>query len=282
MNNIVHHKPLVQSLSLALLTALSAMIVVPATAQEYGSQKPQTMREKRDARLPKQRGDKASEQTPDTPALYPNATARAGTSAQDPALVQWYEQATAYYNAVMAGDPETPKPTEMEWNNFMAQLQWAQTTLGYGAGMGGPQGPTSNQFGGMSGTMDNWVYTEATAKIGFTGNGTHDIWSNDVTIDVAPVSCKVTIEETNDTRATPAESVVKITVADPATGTQAVYFVHDFDPPKDKIQINTPEEGQITNNTSFADGVVEWGAFKVVNAKGVKRAKGSSSFTDVP
>ncbi|HKY62946.1 MAG TPA: hypothetical protein VJR29_05970, partial [bacterium] len=199
-----------------------------------------------------------------------------GGTTQDPALVAWFEQANAYYNAVMAGDPETPRPTEMEWNDFLAQLQWAQTTLygnsGMTPGMGGPlgpmggqfgvpQGPQSNQFGGMSGTMDNWVYTEATAKIGFTGNGTHDIWSNDITIDVAPVSGHVTVEQTTDTRSNPPESVVKVTVNDPATGTEAVYFIHDFDPSKDTLKINTPEEDQVTNNAGFADGVVTWGEF---------------------
>lgn len=73
MNNIVHHKPLVQSLSLALLTALSVTIALPATAQEYGVEQ-QSMREKREARMAKQRGEKASKETPDVPALYPNAT----------------------------------------------------------------------------------------------------------------------------------------------------------------------------------------------------------------
>ncbi len=224
-------------------------------------------------------GIKSLQYAPSAPETKGLVQPGAGTTTQDPALVQWFEQANAYYSAVMAGDPDTPKPSEMEWNDFMSQLQWAQTTLygGGGMGMGGPlgpmaggygapQGPQSNQFGGMSGTMDNWVYTEATAKIGFTGNGTHDIWSNDVTIDVAPVSGHVTVEQTNDTRSTPAESVVKITVTDPATGTEAVYFVHDFDPAKDTIKINTPEESQLTNNAAFADGVIEWGEFKAGGA----------------
>ena len=215
-----------------------------------------------------------------TPSTTSKGLVQPGASTtQDPALIQWYEQANAYYSAVMAGDPDTPKPTEMEWNDFLAQLQWAQSTLGYGAGAGGalgpmgggavggaygaPQGPQSNQFGGMSGTMDNWVYTDATAKIGFTGNGTHDIWSNDVTIEVAPVSGKVTVEQTNDTRSNPAESVVKVTVTDPATGTQAVYFIHDFDPTKDKLNIKTPEEGQITSDGT---GYAVWGEFKAGGA----------------
>jgi hypothetical protein len=191
---------------------------------------------------------------------------------QDPALIQWFEQANAYYNAVMAGDPSTPKPTEMEWNDFMAQLQWAQQTLGYGMAQGGPlggvggpgafgapQGPETNQFGGRLGPMGSYAYTDATAKIGFTGNGTHDIWSNDITIDVAPVSGHVTVSQVNDTRSNPAESVVKVVVTDPATGTEATYFIHDFDPAKDKLKINTPEEGQITSDST---GYAVWGEFK--------------------
>ncbi len=205
---------------------------------------------------------------PSTAPLTKNdATAPAGGAAPaggpDPQLVSWYEQAYSYYNSVMAGDPSTPKPDAASWNSFMEQMQWASQQLGYSAptGQGAlppmangqmpPQtGQQSNQFGGTSGTMDNWVYTNEKAEIGFTGDGTHDIWSNDVTIDVAPTSAKVTVENTTDTRFQPNESVVKITVTDPATGTQATYFVHDYDPSKDKIKINTPDStSQVTNNT---------------------------------
>ena len=177
-------------------------------------------------------------------------------------LAAWYEQAYAYYNAVMAGDPNTPKPDAQAWNDFLAQMQWAAGQLGYGGaqswdpsmGQGGPvgpMGPQSNQFGGMTGTMDNWVYTDEKNNVGFTGNGTHDLWGNDVTINVAPTSADVTVETTTDTRFQPAETVVKITVTDPATGTQAVYFVHDYDPANgDKIKINTPNsDQQVVNNT---------------------------------
>ncbi|MFO1464751.1 MAG: hypothetical protein U1F66_13370 [bacterium] len=181
--------------------------------------------------------------------------------AANPELAGWYEQAYAYYNAVMSGAEARPDPTA--WQGFLDQMQWAAGQLGYGGpqaggwnpGMGGPggpmgqQGPQSNQFGGMSGTMDNWVYTNEKSSIGFTGDGTHDIWSNDTTINVAPTSAKVTIEKTTDTRLQPNEQVVKITVTDPATGTQAVYFVHNYDPTKDKIKINTPDSAsQVVNN----------------------------------
>ncbi|MCE9624712.1 MAG: hypothetical protein K8R69_04530 [Deltaproteobacteria bacterium] len=190
---------------------------------------------------------------------------------QDPALVSWFEQANAYYNAVMAGDPNSPRPDAQAWNEFLSQLEWAKQQLGYGQpawdpSMGGMGGATSggtqqgqnNAFGGIPGTMDNWVYTSATSEIGFTGDGTHDIWSNDFTLDVSPVSAQVTIEYTMDTRLQPPEQVAKITVKDPATGTEAVYFVHDFDPAAgDTIKINTPDASQVTDT----DGLATWGEF---------------------
>ncbi|MDL1872796.1 hypothetical protein FBR05_11430 [Deltaproteobacteria bacterium PRO3] len=198
-----------------------------------------------------------------------NLTQPGAGAAANPELASWYEQAYAYYNAVMAGDPNTPKPDAQSWNNFMAQMQWASQQLGYGGaqawdpsmgggygpqgpmGPMGQQGPQSNQFGGMSGTMDNWVYTDENNTVGFTGDGTHDLWGNNVVINVAPTSASVTVENTTDTRFQPNEPVVKITVTDPATGTQAVYFVHDYDPANgDKIKINTPNSTQqVTNNT---------------------------------
>jgi len=195
-----------------------------------------------------------------------NLAPAGGGGAANPELASWYEQAYAYYNAVMAGDPNTPKPDAQSWSNFMAQMQWASQQLGYGGaqawdpsmgggygpqGPMGQQGPQSNQFGGMSGTMDNWVYTDEKNTVGFTGDGTHDLWGNDVTINVAPTSASVTVENTTDTRFQPNEPVVKITVTDPATGTQAVYFVHDYDPANgDKIKINTVNAAQqVVNNT---------------------------------
>ncbi|MDL1872474.1 hypothetical protein FBR05_09720 [Deltaproteobacteria bacterium PRO3] len=182
-------------------------------------------------------------------------------SAANSELAAWYEQAYAYYNAVMAGDPNTPKPDAQAWSAFLAQMQWAAGQLNLGTWDPGisqaPNGGVgvnqvqSNQFGGMTGTMDNWVYTDEKNSVGFTGDGTHDLWGNDVTINVAPTSADVTVETTTDTRFQPAETVVKITVTDPATGTQAVYFVHDYDPANgDKIKINTPNsDQQVVNNT---------------------------------
>lgn len=157
----------------------------------------------------------------------------------DPALVRWYEEAYAYYNAVMAG---TERPDPAAWQGFLDQMKWAAGQLGYQApgawdpmaGVGGhsfsdPAIPSQNQFGGILGPMGSYTYTDTKARVGFTGDGVHDIWSNDVTLEVASLSAKVTAEVTQDTRLNPAETVIKVVVADPATGTEAVYFIHDFE-----------------------------------------------------
>jgi len=212
-----------------------------------------------------QPGIKGLQSPPNYSPTTKSLTTPGSSSAANPALASWYEQAYAYYNAVMSGDPSTPKPDPASWNSFMEQMQWASTQLGYGQGgpttIGGmpPAGPAgaggaapgqSNQFGGVYGPQGSWTYTDEKAEIGFTGDGTHDIWSNDITIDVAPTSAKVVIDNAVDNRGTPPENVTKITVTDPATGTQAVYFVHNYDPTKDKIKINTPDSAsQVTNNT---------------------------------
>lgn len=223
-----------------------------------------------------------------------NSTKALGQSgSSNPELAQWYEQAYAYYNAVMQGAES--QPSAAEWQNFLNQMQWAAGQLGYGGaqawdpsmGGSGPQGPAmatgpqSNQFGGMSGTMDNWVYTDEKNTVGFTGDGTHDLWGNDVTINVAPTSADVTIENTTDTRFQPSESVVKITVTDPATGTQAVYFVHDYDPANgDKIKVNTPNSDQQVNNLT-GDPSITTGKY-TAGSTGSAGSKPDASIEGVP
>ena len=71
MSKTVNRNKLARSLSLALLTALGASVVLPAMAQEYGVDE-QSMREKRDAARGKTtKKDKAAETVP---AMYPGAT----------------------------------------------------------------------------------------------------------------------------------------------------------------------------------------------------------------
>lgn len=65
---------------------------------------------------------------------------------------------------------------------------------------------------------------------------------------MAPTSAKVTVEKTQDTRFKPPENVIKITVRDPATGKESVYFVHGFDG-MESIKINTPNAKNVTDLT---------------------------------
>jgi hypothetical protein len=118
-------------------------------------------------------------------------------------------------------------------------------------------GLAPDPFGGLSGTMGSYVHTGEEARFGFTGNAVRDVWSNEVEIDVAPLSAVVTAELTMDTRYQPSEVVIKITVTDPATGTEAVYFLHDY--ADAEIKINVPEASQVTDNTG---GQVSIGKFR--------------------
>jgi hypothetical protein len=158
----------------------------------------------------------------------------------DPDLAAWYEQAYAYYNAVESG--VEPRPGDAEWNQFLNQMQWAYQQLK------GSGGSWANPYGGTSGPQGNMVYNDKKVRIGFTGEGVHDIWSNDFTLDVALSSAKVTVEKTLDTRFSPPEDVIKITVKDPATGKERVYFVHGFDS-MESVKINTPNAKNVTDPT---------------------------------
>lgn len=140
----------------------------------------------------------------------------------------------------------------MEWWDWAApqvdgvSSDWGSfdMTVDDGTRMGGDVPAEMIPFGGMPGTMGNWTYTEEKFRGGFIGNGTYDIWSTDVLLQVAPLSAKVTIENTTDTRFQPPEDVRKITVTDAATGTEAVYFVHDETA---EIEIQTAKQEQITD-----------------------------------
>jgi hypothetical protein len=121
-------------------------------------------------------------------------------------------------------------------------MKWAYQQLE------GSGGSWANPFGGSAGTQGNVVYNDEKVRIGFTGEGVHDIWSNDVTLDVAPASAKVAVEKTRDTRFSPPEEVIKITVKDQATGKESVYFVHNIDS-IESIKINTPNAKDVTDTT---------------------------------
>ncbi|MCC6274203.1 MAG: hypothetical protein IT572_12135 [Deltaproteobacteria bacterium] len=195
-------------------------------------------------------------------------------------LVAWYEQAYAYYNAVMAGDPNTPKPSAEAWNNFIQQMQWAAGQLGYGqpqawdpmprGAMAQAQPQLSVPAGANVGVMDNIVWTEAKADILFDGqHPTHDIWSNEVSIKVPSLSAQVTSELTTDTRLNPHEEVMKIVVRDSATGQESVYFVHDYEDATIKIQ--SPQEGQLEDLSNL----VAWEKFDAAAKRDTSRPEAS-------
>lgn len=173
----------------------------------------------------------------------------------NPALAEWYEEASAYYNAVMSG--ATPRPPKGEWTEFINQMKWAHEQL-YGRANWGDQGKGQNAFGGVPGPMNNWIYNEEAVRIAFVGDSKpSDIWSNDVTLDVAPLSAKVNVEITTDTRLNPPEEVIKIIVKDPATGKESVYFIHDHHDAK--IKINVHDKKQVIDQS----GIVKVGTFRV-------------------
>lgn len=164
-----------------------------------------------------------------------------GGEGNNPELAAWYEQAYAYYNAVQNG--VEPRPERTEWNQFLDQMQWAYQQLK------GSGGSWANPFGGTMGTQGNLVYNDEKVRIGFTGDsGVHDIYSNNFTLDVASASARVTVEKTRDTRFSPPEDVIKITVTDQATGKESVYFLHDIDS-IESIKINTPNAKNVTDLT---------------------------------
>lgn len=194
------------------------------------------------------------------------------TGATNGDLVSWYEEATAYYNAVISGMEAQPDPAA--WQSFVEQMHWAAGQLGYGSAQAwdpmaaGQQGVPSAEaatdpFGGQPGAMDNLVYTQQTTKIGFTGEERPmDIWSTDITLDVASTSVDVTVEETQDTRFQPPETVLKVVMIDKATGKTSVYFLHDPEE-IERLKINTPGAKHVND----LSGRAEVGEF-VEGAKG--------------
>src|SRR5262249_42073561 len=113
----------------------------------------------------------------------------------DPALVQWYQQAYAYYQSVSSGQEAQPDPAS--WQNFLSQMQWAAGQLGLGQGQqawdpssgqgampggaGGMPGAQQVPQGASLGTQNNVVYNSPSATINAEGDTrVQDVWSNDV------------------------------------------------------------------------------------------------------
>ncbi len=210
-----------------------------------------------------------------TPTQSHSKSSQAKALGSNADLSAWYERAYDYYNemihAVQNGSATLPEG----WDEFLNQMNWAYSQLqggeswdpmGMEMGMedgmsfGDPMGqelPASDPFGGIPGTLNNIVHNEEKAEVGFTGDCVRDIWSNDVTINVAPMSAEITAERTTDSRWQPAEEVIKIIVRDRATGTEAVYFIHDA--ADAEIKIKSPSESQLNDMTG---GAVTWSKFK--------------------
>ena len=60
-------------------------------------------------------------------------------------------------------------------------------------------------------------------------------------------AARISTEITTDTRTRPPEKVLKIVVTDPATGAQAVYFIHDYG--NASIDVQTPKPGAMSGTT---------------------------------
>lgn len=214
------------------------------------------------------------------------------TAGQD--MGAWLEEAYAYREWLLAIVEGRIQPSSSDLqdlpsdptaflNELDNQIRWTLGQMGAGASWdpvagGSAAGETTeaDAFGGITGTMGNLIHNEEQARIGFTGSETRDIWSDDVVIDVAPLSAVITSETTTDTRWQPPENVLKITVKDPATGQEAVYFVHDYE--NAHIKVRSPREAQLTDFTDAADaGLVTWEKFTPAIAR---TAGGSES--DIP
>lgn len=203
-----------------------------------------------------------------TLASDPNTKALGGTG-EDPALSAWYEEAFAYYNSVMNGTEA--RPDNATWDEFLRQMQWAYQqlmtpawepqALGAGFGEAGYGSEASDPFGGMLGTDNNLVHTAESTRVGFLPNNeTRDIWSNEVNLDVAPLSAHVSVVRTQDERQEPFEDVLKIIVDDSATGTQSVYMIHDYEDAS--ITINVPDPGQVEDLTESDEPLFTVGEFQ--------------------
>lgn len=182
-------------------------------------------------------------------------------------LASWYEDAYAYYQQVATG--QIPMPEQVHWQEFIKQMHWAYAQLmgsgqqawdpmaGGTAAQGGTQTtPAEDPFGAMRGTNGNWVHNESKAEIGFIGNDQRDIWSNEIDLEVLPLSAQIEIIKTQDSSGQPPEEVLKIKVTDPATGTEAIYTIHDFEDAQIRIHVPDPQ-GQVQDNTGISPAIVE-------------------------
>jgi len=210
----------------------------------------------------------------DSSQAYQAASAATKSLGSDPGLAQWMEENQYLYNQIQHGTSEL---SPMDASQFMEWWNWAQSSLngmsgswdmgsggidvidGYSDPGAGASMAQSDPFGGIPGTMGNLVHNEEKATVGMTGDATRDFWCNEVTLQFAMLSAKVTVDRTMDTRFNPPEDVIRVTGIDKATNATAVYYIHIDDPDHlPKINIQTPNESQLTDSTG---GLVEWKKF---------------------
>ena len=173
-------------------------------------------------------------------------------------LADWYEQAHSYYSAVQSG--VEPKPAQAEWSEFLNQMNWAYQELH------GSKHRASDPFGGITGPQGNIIYKKPKTHIGFLGSQgnekIYDIYSNDISLDVAPKSARVTVKQAKDKRVEPPEDIIKIIVKDPATIDESIYYLHNIHDIR-SIRINTPGGRNVIDKT----GEVTIGKFKYKKPK---------------
>ncbi len=173
----------------------------------------------------------------------------------------WYQEAYAYYNAVAAGEIE--RPSEEQWNEFLNQMNWVYSQLnGYSGGdtsdvgFDGEQGfseqsrgPAINEFGGVEGPNQNWVYDSPESEITAQPDGMrHDVYGFTNTLNVPSASGKVTHEITSD-GLEPAGRVLKVVVTT-AQG-ESVYYYHNWESPDFKLDIKVPQTSQVTGSADL-------------------------------
>ncbi len=167
----------------------------------------------------------------------------------DPALAQWYQEAYAYYQNVASG--QSPQPDTASWNEFLTQMNWAYQQLSYASqgaqsfdfldsGSGVDNSQAADPFGGLLGTNGNWIHNNAEAQMGFLGGYSREVWSNEITYDVAPLSAHTQVVKTMDTSVQPPVEVIKIKTMDPATGTEDVITIHDWEDADITIRAGDP------------------------------------------
>jgi len=179
---------------------------------------------------------------------------------------EWKAQNQAIWDAIQNGtsdlSPEDEATFTAWWNYNLQQCDsssWDPSSESSTDASGQPsQELTPSDLplpdGTALGPMGNVIWADPTADITFNSDPRdQDIWSPDVTLNVPSLAANVTMEKIQDTRADASnpEDVLKITVTDKATGFATVYYVHDYE--SAKIKLNTPSTTQVPTSSTIDD-----------------------------